>query len=706
MTHAQDPADMAQSTESNLTDSGVVPNQIGLILQRGGEELALVLARDRFTVRLTDAKHLNALTAELQPETVRAVPNAQLVELIVTPESLESHLEQARQLEIVAFASHVYRLQVSLPTLVYLDDQITLQFNEATAATIAAIATEHGLRQVQSVTGIPNAYVFEVTKQASENPIKIANRLMRLPFVLVAEPNVVVQTQSLYRPKDSRYVEQWYLHHEGGTDLAPQSHISVEQAWEVTRGVRSIVVAVTDDAFDLTHPDFQGVGKIVAPRDLRQKDFLPLPEEASESHGTAAAGVAIAEENGQGVVGVAPGCAFMPIRTTGFLDDQAIEQIFDWAIRQGAAVISCSWGPGSIYFPLSLRQRAVITRAATEGRNGKGCVIVFAAGNANRPISGSINETGWPKEALKGPTNWLSGFAVHPDVLAVSACTSLNRKSAYSNWGSQISIAAPSNNAPPGMWLPNVGSVSTGPTIQTYLQGRGVVTSDRTGAEGYDPGDFTRNFGGTSSACPVVAGVAALVLSVNPDLSAREVKQLLQRTADKIVDPNPDPQLGLKQGTYDQNGYSQWFGYGKVNAAKAVREAQRSRQSMPATRTIQRQNQAALEIPDASDQGISSSIQIAEAGALREIQVTVDLEHSFLGDLELWLIPPQGNPVLLQGRTLGRQTQLQTTYSRQTTPNLSLLLNRPTEGRWQLWAVDRVPQNTGRINGWTLSLGL
>ena len=118
-------------------------------------------------------------------------------------------------------------------------------------------------------------------------------------------------------------------------------------AWDITRGVRSIVVAIMDDSVDLNHPDFQGVGKLVAPRDFKDNDFIPLPGDAEDNHGTACAGVAVAEETGAGAVGVAPGCALMPIRTTGFLDDDTIEDLFSWAIEHGAAVISCSWGPAA-----------------------------------------------------------------------------------------------------------------------------------------------------------------------------------------------------------------------------------------------------------------------------------------------------------------------------------------------------------------------
>jgi subtilisin family serine protease len=690
-------------------DSGVLPESEGVILQRGGEELALEKVGDRFTVRPVPNRSLTELARQVGAVAALPIPSGRLIELQVPASQLDRAMQMARTSPDISFASHVYSVKNNPETRIYLTDQVTIQFaNQVDEAAAKAIATPLGLALEQLVAGIPNTYVFQVTQQASTNPVKLANQLMRRADVLTAEPNVVIKTQKLYRPNDTHYPKQWYLQHNGGSrDLTANSHIAAEAAWDITRGVRSIVVAVADDGFDLNHPDFQGKGKIVAPRDLKRKDFLPMPEEQQENHGTACAGVAIAEENGEGIVGVAPGCAFMPIRTTGFLDDEAIEQLFNWALNNGAAVISCSWGSSSVYFPLSLRQRAAITRAATEGRNGKGCVIVFAAGNANRPVSGEINEQGWTRNLLRGVTPWLSGFAVHPDVITVAATTSAGKKAAYSNWGSNISIAAPSNNAPPVIWFQEAGFINTAPLISTGLVGRGVFTSDRTGSVGYDPTSYTQTFGGTSSACPVVAGVAALVLSVNPNLTAREVRQILQETADKLVDPDPDPQLGLRKGTYDTNGHSQWFGYGKVNAFRAVQAAQR-RIAAPLTvsRRIQQQNANPVNIPDFNLQGITSLIQISDAGQIRDIQVYVDIEHSFMGDLEVSLVAPSGQTALLQNRTLGRRTRLQATYSLQTTSTLRQFLNQSAAGRWQLRLVDHAQLNTGKLNSWQITLGV
>jgi subtilisin family serine protease len=697
-----------QTNPANSPATGVPQASQGMILQRGGEELILEKVSDRFTVRLATPINPNQLAPTLSVAWRRTIPKANLEVFTVEPRRLDAAMAQARASDSVAFASHAYQIKDRPGSVVYLTDQITIQFaTDVDAAKIAAIAAEFGLQQVKPVVGIPNTFVFEVSQQAADNPVKIANKLMGKAEVLTAEPNIVVRQEPHYRPRDPMYPQQWYLGHNGGSDLAAGSHISVERAWDITRGVRSIVVAIADDSFDLNHPDFQGAGKVVAPRDLKEKDMLPLPDGSEPSHGTACAGVAVAEENGTGIVGVAPGCALMPIRTTGFLDDDSVEELFDWALSKGAAVISCSWGAANVYFPLSLRQRAAITRAATEGRKGKGCVILFAAGNANRPIQGTVNERNWPNNILSGSTEWLSGFAVHPDVITVSAATSLSKKAIYSNWGTNISVCAPSNNAPPGMWFQQSGYIYTAPAIASNFSGRGVFSTDILGAAGYDKGDFTSTFGGTSSATPVVAGVAALVLSANPDLTAAQVKRILQDTADKIVDADPDPQLKMRLGTYDSNGHSQWFGYGKVNAFKAVQAAVQMRAaSASVSRQLVGRNNAKLAIPDNNPQGVKSAISVSDSSPVTSIQVTVNITHDFLGDLEIYLIPPNNQQVLLQNRTLGRRTQLQATYTPANTPSLQNILKQPARGIWQLWVVDEAAFDVGTLNSWELSIGL
>jgi subtilisin family serine protease/subtilisin-like proprotein convertase family protein len=711
----------ARAVQSNVTGSsaigssvtgppGLMPaSSVGQVLQRGGEELVLEKVEDRVVLQPQSEQGVS--------EILRRVPQLQLsprmaplrmVELQVPAAARDQAMQQLRSQPGITYTSHLYRLKNNPGTLVYLTNQMTVQFIDALAATaIEALTQPLGLRQLKPVQGLPNTYVFEVTSAAQENPLKLANRLMQSAAVILAEPNVAVRAQPHYRPKDPLFAKQWHLTSAPVSGVATGAHVNVEKAWDITRGDRSVVVAVMDDAIDLNHPDFQGIGKIVAPRDFKGQDRLPSPEDWQENHGTACAGVAIAEENGTGAVGVAPGCALMPIRTTGFLDDEAIESLFDWAVERGAAVISCSWGPSVVYFPLSNRQKAALTRAATRGRQGKGCVIVFAAGNANRPTNGTVFERGWPKNLIAGNTQWLSGFAAHPDVITVSACTSLNRKAIYSNWGAAVSVCAPSNNAPPGMGLMETGYIATPPQLDSgSFPGLGIVTTDRVNGEGYDAGNFASDFGGTSSACPLVAGVAALVISANPNLSAVEVRQILQQSADKIIDPDPDGQFGWSKGTYETNGRCDWFGYGKVNAHGAVQMALKQAQAYRATRQLQQVNANVSPIPDADLQGMTSPIYFSETGIVQDIQVQVTVMHGHLGDLTLGLIAPSGRVVLLQGRTLGAKQTLQGRYTVQTTPLLRQLLGQPAQGNWQLQLIDHAVGDTGELRSWQLQLGV
>jgi subtilisin-like proprotein convertase family protein len=667
---------------------------LGTYLWRGGDRINIRKVPDRFSVRLKRGTSPSEVATSYHAAHRGSLTRQNLEEFAVDSSECDATMNRIRQGDEVDFASHVYALESDPTSRLYLSDEITVQFKtEVSDDEIEHLTVELGLDLVKEVPGAPRTYVFRVGPQAKMNPIKIANLLKEKEQVLESEPNIVIRARSLHVPTDPRFSDQWHLHHTGGPFLAADSHIDAVKAWEVTHGERSVVVAVADDSVDLNHVDFQGAGKIVAPVDFNGRDFEPLPETVDDNHGTACAGVAVAEENGHGVVGVAPGCALMPIRTSGFIDDNSIEELFEWVIERGASVVSCSWSAAAIFFSLSLRMRLALNRAATQGRNGLGCVIVFAAGNENRPVNGTVNEQGWPNNAPSGSTHWLNGFATHQDVISVAACTSLTRKSAYSNWGDEISVCAPSNNAPP----------RTFPEVTTPLVGRGIVTTDRVGPSGYSTTDFTFGFGGTSSACPTVAGVAALVLSANPDLSAQQVRQVLETTADKIVDNQPDPQLGNSFGSYDQNGHSQWFGYGKVNAFRAVQEAIRLRDEA-GVQTFRKASAPALSIPDNNVAGARDTITFSDAVIVTSVRVDVDITHTYRGDLRLTLISPSGTEVVLHDRAGGGADHIQRGFDPTTTAGLNHLVGEPIQGDWTLHVQDLAPLDRGELNRWELEI--
>jgi len=726
---------MSDST-SSLLKLDPIPRDPAPVLLRGGTALRLTKCRDRFSLSLIAGQSLDqslgqslsqvlanlvGLSSETGIQTGQILPN--LVEVQGQPDSLETLMQAARQSPQVAFASHVYQMQQSPGTLLYLTDQVTLQFAPtATTERIQALSAQAGLRILKLIAGLPRTFVFQVAT-AAVNPLKLTQWLIQQPEVRLAEPNVAIMRQAFYRPRESGYAQQWYLHHEGGEGLAPASHIFAEAAWNLTRGNRAITVAVVDNGVDLNHPDFQSEGKIVAPLDLQDGGFLPMPRTKSDSpepvdHGTTCARLAVADETGKGTIGVAPGCALMPIRLGDFFDDQTIEQICQWVIQQGADVVCCAWGAAAVYFPLSLRQRVALSQAATEGREGRGAVILFAAGNANRPVDGvviepvtePVNEPN-PGEAglssLQGQTHWLNGFAVHPDVITVAACTSLNRKTAASNWGGSISVVAPSGQASPAFYRQLGGAQTTAPALPAPLSPVRPIQLNSSGAVPEAGGTDSGATGDTSVSCAIVAGVAALMLSINPDLTAQQIQQILEQTADKILDRVPDAQLGLSLGSYDATRHSDWFGYGKVSAVKAVQLAQQQLKPLPLPyRWVEYANSTSLDIPDGNPDGITSVLLVQETDLIRDIEISLEIDHEFIGDLTLFLLPPWGAQILLQSRALGRLSALKTIYSLETTNGLTATLRRSAQGEWRLWVIDAVPSSRGKLQRWQLNLGL
>ena len=455
-------------------------------------------------------------------------------------------LDRIRSHASVMTGTHVFELPNQSGILVPTGD-IYVEFTEkASDAERHALLDEYHLAIKDAR---PEGMILSVTP-SSPNPVKVAYALQQSPAVTIAEPDFATQAaqKELHLPVDGLLGEQWHLRNTGfhrGTSVGflAGADARVIDAWRLagTTGLANVVVAVIDDGFDLRHPDFTMPGKYVHPWDFtrRTSDPRPMP---GNWHGTACAGVAVAGAGGGGVVGAAPGCTLMPVRWGADLSDAQIEAWFDYVTLKGAWVVSCSWGARNRYFPLSTRAGRAIEKCARQGRGGKGCVIVFAAGNefsnTNDPAAGTV-----------------SGFANHPDVIAVAASTSRDEHSDYSNYGKEISVCAPSSGA--GGW--------------------GILTSDVTGRtsggfQGYADGDYTYTFGGTSSACPLVAGVAALVLSVKPDLTSADVKRLLQQTARKI-----GPASAYVKGHAPQ------FGYGCVDAAAAVRKILPGAQPLVAT---------------------------------------------------------------------------------------------------------------------------
>jgi N-acetyl-anhydromuramyl-L-alanine amidase AmpD len=306
------------------------------------------------------------------------------------------------------------------------------------------------------------------------------------------------------------------------------------------------------------------------------------------------------------MLGVAPGCTFLPIRI-GFGPTAAqvdLLEVFRYVSRH-ADVVNCSFGTGPSSFDRfdpGFRQ-AITELTRTGGRRGKGLVMVFSAGNDDAPtfLPGAQNRNGvrfvrstaFGSQLAEVPAgrSVFSGYPMTRGVIVVGAMTSLRRKSGYSSWGPHLTVTAPSNNMhyimsfiPQGVndairnqFVANYRGL--GQVAAVNRPGRGQPFSpllDDLATPDFRESFYTGRFGGTSGAAPVVAGVAALMLSVNPELTAQEVQQILMATADQDLDATldlaNDPNTQGLSGAF-VNRRSLFFGAGKVNARRAVERA-------------------------------------------------------------------------------------------------------------------------------------
>jgi subtilisin-like proprotein convertase family protein len=186
-------------------------------------------------------------------------------------------------------------------------------------------------------------------------------------------------------------------------------------------------------------------------------------------------------------------------------------------------------------------------------------------------------------------------------------------------------------------------------------------------------------------------------------LSAVEVKEIIENSADKIIDPRRDRQLGLQLGTYNAQGHSRWFGYGKVNARAAVQVASTQFVDVDDPQfSAEEMNDLEMEIPDDYSAGVTSLVAFEDIGVIKDVAVNVAIAHEYLGDVEIHLRTVNGKTLLLQNRTLGSQTTLNKTYTPTNTPILKELVGMDITGEWSLWVVDHSPTDTGSLKNWSL----
>lgn len=352
---------------------------------------------------------------------------------------------------------------------------------------------------------------------AGQDPATEARRLARMSFIEFAEPDYVVLG-----------------HHPGARATAsrlavaqsPLRLIGAAEGWKAGVASRDILIAILDCGVMTGHPDLRPTIALTYDATTGRTDQSPLPW---DSHGTSCAGLAAGAHSGPaGVKGVAAGCRLLPVRvgrTPTRLASYVTKSSWvcrgiDWAWEHGAAVLSMSFGGG----PRSAAVTAALRRARSQGRGGKGAVLVASAGNG-----------AGPRAPVEFP-------ATLPWVLAVAATDDKDRPK-----------QAPDHQNP---WVS-----ASGPAVDIAAPGVGCYTATVPDPAEEELALYISDFSGTSAATPLVAGAAALVIGANPALQERQIRNLLCHTADRI------------RGLRYQDGHNNQVGSGRLNVGAAIRAA-------------------------------------------------------------------------------------------------------------------------------------
>ena len=585
-------------------------------------------------------------------------------------ESVKS-LEADSDIESIA---QVYREAQSGLRLIA-TDEITVRFkSNVSQSQIEKFNKENNVEIIEQNQYVPNQYLLR-----GKNPkdtLTLANKYQKSDLTEFAEPNFISEVKKEALTNDTFINEQWHLDNTGQEGGSEGEDVSASEAWETTKGSSDIVIAILDDGVDIDHPDLKeniwknpnsnepdihGWNFFDNNSDPRPRKFTPPYNKTTgnDIHGTPCAGVAAAMGNNNiGVAGIAYNCKILPVKI--FLGDDLVPvNILADAIRyagQKADVLSNSWSCS----PSSDVEQAIKDVVQT-GRGGKGTPVFVATGN--------------------GYNDFVSFPARVPEAIAVGASTNLGKRAEYSNYGRRLDFLAPSSGGTKNIF-----------TTDVSIPNRGYNLGDTD--QGDADGLYTNSFGGTSSATPLAAGVAALMLSSKPELKWDRVRNYMRDSADKINQVNANY----------VNGFSEQYGYGRINTHKALKKIEPNDQNGD---VISKQITPALSIPDHNMEGIISSINIDKNGTIASIEeVSVDISHSYRGDLLVLLITPENEIINLHEGEGGGADNLKEVYNHGNTTALQQLIGKGVRGEWLLKVIDRWPKDTGTLNSWGLKIRL
>lgn len=386
-----------------------------------------------------------------------------------------------------------------------------------------------GVTIIKDVPYMPQWYILSMSESIFANAIDASNYLYETGIVNNVDPAFMFCFSPCSVPNDPLYSQLWGLNNSANDAY----DINAESAWDISTG-SNVIVAVVDKPIQIDHPDLsQNISSIHY--DTKTNSFVhPVINCVEDAdHGTHVAGtIAAIGNNNYQVIGVAHNSQLMeicnPLDTTTTASAELASGI-SYARIMGADIINCSWtDKGGQYSNLhSTILENAITYALDHGRNEKGCVVVCASGNYGNNF-----------QSVDYPANF------NDDIIAVGAIMPNGNRPSFSGYGDKLDVVAP------GAYI-----------LSTF------------------PFSSYNSYSGTSMATAHVAGVAALILSKDPNLNREEVSRIIEMTAQKIHQGD-----GYYYGTYYNRNNGLWnneLGYGLVDAYASALFANTSSSILP-----------------------------------------------------------------------------------------------------------------------------
>ncbi len=408
-------------------------------------------------------------------------------------------------------------------------DRLTVQLKpELSKTEVESTLKKNGLELVNELKFAP--YQYEVRVAAGLDPLDTAKDLHKHPKFVFAEPQMIEYISVRFTPTDPDYDKQWQWNNDGTGGGTAGADVDAEAAWDFTRGA-GVRIAVIDTGIEVDHDDL--VGGLAAATGYFEDDgmgganfVVGTTDFPGGNHGTFCSGIAAARaNNSEDGCGMANQSGLIPIACLG--DQVGTQATLARAVAyaanptneaaavaagltaaDGADVLSCSLGPNGADWTMQTVMQNAIDAAVTNGRGGLGMPIFWAVTNGDFTLDGS-----------DGTDEVVS----YGNVIAVGRST---RNDTHDNTGHG----------------PELDFLAPGADVQSTRSGNSFGSGT-----------------GTSYAAPCAAGIGALMLSVNPDLTWTDVRQIIRDTCDKVG--------GVAYGADDHHDR---YGFGRVNAARAV----------------------------------------------------------------------------------------------------------------------------------------